>query len=624
MATTPEEFFVKDLTEQPPAFPPVFPDLRQKPNGSSEGQHHVPNAMMLPYIARMLMEDDDGDNNLTDHPALLQVQQPFVQILRSLSFDANTYTNNTEGPKDFLHEDHGGERGISLPLSNGTYVVGASSLECMEEANMFLPKDNNLTKDEQGNQIRESNVIGSRIKKRYNRDHLLEEEVRSTSKAMMMIKEPEEKCGNEMLGKMMLHAYEACITRMERVTLDNNGSDKRNKKNWRIKSARNNVVDIGTLLMSCAQALAEGDHMRAHELLMQIKQHASATGDGTQRLAHCFTKGLEARIGGKGRKIWQLLMLQHPSVVEFLEAFNLYTKACCFLNVTFIFSTMTIMQAMVGKSRLHIVDYGMRYGFQWAGLLRLLASKQGGPPEVKFTAITRPKPAYYPSDQIEKIECRLMKCAHELGFPSFKFHAIMRNWEDISIMDLHTDVDEVLVVSDLFSFSILMEESIFFDSPSPRDTVLNNIKKMRPDVFIQSVVNRSYGSCFLSRFREMLFYYMAIFEMLDRTIPRESKSRSVLEQVLLGHYVFNDISCEGMDRVERPEKYRQWKTRNQRAGLRQLPLKSCIVKAVEDEVTKHYHKDFMICQDGQWLLQGWMGRVLFAHTAWVAEDASSS
>jgi hypothetical protein len=117
-----------------------------------------------------------------------------------------------------------------------------------------------------------------------------------------------------------------------------------------------------------------------------------------------------------------------------------------------------------------------------------------------------------------------MKCAHEFGFPLFKFHTIMRNWEDISIMDLHTDVDEVLVMSDLFSFSILMEESIFFDSPSPRDIVLNSIKEMRPDVFIQSVLNRSHGSSFLSQFREMLFYYMAVFDMLDTTIPRESKS----------------------------------------------------------------------------------------------------
>jgi hypothetical protein len=62
--------------------------------------------------------------------------------------------------------------------------------------------------------------------------------------------------------------------------------------------------------------------------------------------------------------------------------------------------------------------------------------------------------------------------------------------------------------------------------------------------------------------------------------------------------IFYDISCEGMDLVQRPEKYKQWQTRNQRAGLRQLPLKSSIVKAVEEEVKKHYHKDFMICQDG--------------------------
>jgi hypothetical protein len=118
----------------------------------------------------------------------------------------------------------------------------------------------------------------------------------------------------------------------------------------------------------------------------------------------------------------------------------------------------------------------------------------------------------------------------------------MKKWEDTSIVDMHKDADEVLIVSDVFSFSILMEESIFFDAPSPRDTVLHNIKKMRPDVFIQNVMNRSYGSSFLSRFRETLFYYMAMFDMLDTTIPRESKSRLVLEKVLLGCHVLSGNS----------------------------------------------------------------------------------
>jgi len=620
MATTPEEFFIMDLMEQPPASPPVFIDLPQKPNISNEVRHRVPNDdMMLPYISHMLMEDDI-DDELNNHPALLQVQQPFAQILSSHSLGTNT--NNSEGANEFLHEGNGDEGALNSPLSKGTCVLGAY-LKGMEEANMLLHKDNDIRRDELViNQIRESNITDSWVRKRYNRDHLIEEEVRSANKAVTRSKGPEEKHSNEMLDEMMLHSYETCIKGMEHVTMDNSEVEKRNMKSGRIKVAR--VVDIRRLLISCAQALAADDDKTTRELLKQIQQHASATGDATQRLAHCFAMGLEARIVGSGSQLLQRLMLEYPSAIEFLKAYKLFSEVCCFINVTFIFSAMTIMQAMAGKSRLHIVDYGTRFGFQWAGLLRLLASKKGGLPEVKITAIARPKPMCHPGEQIEKIGCRLRKCAHELGLPSFKFHTIMKNWEDTFIIDMHTDSDEVLVVSDMFSFGILMEESLFFDDPSPRDTVLHNIKKMRPDVFIQNVINRSYGASFLSRFRDTVFYYMALFDMLDATIPRDSKSRLLLEKVLLGCHAFNSISCEGMDLVEIPEKYKQWQTRNQRAGLRQLPLKSSILNVVKDEVMKHYHKDFMISQDGQWLLQGWMGRVICAHTTWVANEDTSS
>ena len=165
--------------------------------------------------------------------------------------------------------------------------------------------------------------------------------------------------------------------------------------------------------------------------------------------------------------------------------------------------------------------------------------------------------------------------------------------------------------------------SVFFDASNPRDTVLNNIRRMRPYIFIQSIVNRSSGTSLLSRFRELLFYYMALFDMSDATMPRNSELRLVLEQGLLRHCALNDIACEGVDLVNRPEKYMQWQVRNQRAGLRQLLLKPSIIKVLKDEVKKEYHKDFFLSEDGQWLLHGWMGRVLFAHSTWVAEDAIS-
>ncbi|CAO2145022.1 unnamed protein product [Urochloa humidicola] len=621
MATTPEEFFFKGIMEQSPPSPSpsTFLDLPQKSNCSSESQHHVPNDMILPYISRVLLEEDE-DDKLNDHPALVQVQQPFAQILSSPSFGANI--SNMEGASDLLEDGGHNESTLNSVSSNGSDVVEAF-LKGMEEANMLLPKGDKFKGDEQVNQmIHERNKhIG--VRKRYNTDAHLEDEVRRTSKAVMTIKGPEESCANEILDEMMLHAYDTCYRGMDKLRISVDSElEKQNRKNSS-KVAKGNVVDIRTLLISCAQALASNNHMGACELLKKIKQHASATGDATQRLAQCFTKGLEARLVGTGNQLWHLLMAEPPSVVEFLKAYRLYFAACCFNKVALIFSTVTIMQAMVGKSRLHIVEYGMHFGLQWAGLLRLLASREGGPPEVKITAVGHPQPKSCPAERIEEIECRFKKCADEFGLPLLKFHKIMKNWEDVCIKDLNIEPDEVLVVNDLFNFSTLMDESGYFEYPSPRDTVLNNIQKMRPDVFIQSILNCSCGSSFVSRFREALFYYMALFDILDATMPRESQSRLVLEQVVLGRSALNVIAREGMDRVDRPEKYRQWELRNQRAGLRQLPLKSSIVEIVKDTVLKHHHKDFLICDDGQWLLQGWMGRVLFAHSTWVAEDASS-
>jgi hypothetical protein len=34
-------------------------------------------------------------------------------------------------------------------------------------------------------------------------------------------------------------------------------------------------------------------------------------------------------------------------------------------------------------------------------------------------------------------------------------------------------------------------------------------------------------------------------------------------------------------------------------------------------VKKEYHKDFVVDEDGKWILQGWKGRILNALSAWV-------
>ncbi|KAG9142447.1 hypothetical protein Leryth_018218, partial [Lithospermum erythrorhizon] len=78
----------------------------------------------------------------------------------------------------------------------------------------------------------------------------------------------------------------------------------------------------------------------------------------------------------------------------------------------------------------------------------------------------------------------------------------------------------------------------------------------------------------------------------------------------------NVIACEGGQRTERPETYKQWQVRNMRAGFTPLPLAEEIKKTAIQHVKTSYPKDFLINEDGHWLVQGWRGRTLFALSTW--------
>lgn len=97
---------------------------------------------------------------------------------------------------------------------------------------------------------------------------------------------------------------------------------------------------------------------------------------------------------------------------------------------------------------------------------------------------------------------------------------------------------------------------------------------------------------------------------------RETEERILVEKELWGREAMNVIACEGGERIERPETYKQWQVRNRRAGFCQIPFDPEILKMAKIRANSGYHKDFMIDEDGHWLLQGWKGRILYAISAW--------
>ncbi|CAN6382181.1 unnamed protein product [Urochloa humidicola] len=551
------------------------------------------------YLSRisLLMEEEEEEPVADLGPdQILHAQQPFAQILHAQQPFAQ-----------ILSGGHGNE--YSADIFTAAFFRG------VQEATKFLPADTaHMLLRTMESTAGDSRPSGGE----------LEAEAGRASK--LATPESEEAGAREVFDEMMLRGFDVCSKGMEdpSVPMDKNATnaDSKARKRSRARGKRHaaKVVDLHTLLVHCAKAIVIDDRRSADELLKQIKYHSSPTGDAVQRLAYCFAQGLEARMAGTGSQVYRSLTADRTPLLEFLKAYQLFMSTCCFRKVAFTFANRAIFDAAMGRSKLHIVDYGLHSGFQWPDLLRLLGTRDGGPPEVRITSIDLPQPGFRPANHMAEMGHRLSNCARQLSVP-LKFRAVVAQWHTVCIDDLNVEPDEVLVVNDLFNFRTLMDESVIIDSPSPRDVVLSNIAKMKPYLFIQGIVNGSYGTFFLSRFREALFYHSALFDMLDATMPRESRLRLVLERDIFGWVALNAIACEGQDRVERGETYKQWQVRNQRAGLRQLPLNGESVEMVRDIVKNHYHKDFVIEEGQQWLLQGWKGRILLAHSMWVADDA---
>ncbi|XP_003575609.4 scarecrow-like protein 33 [Brachypodium distachyon] len=604
--------------------------------------------MSLTYISHMLMEDDINDKlsyKYTDHLKLLRAEQPFAQIL-SAAANTSLGAQDCSAPDAFVsalmpNQDNNKDsidcellssevqdptflNGTDLVKSNSTQFPGENNsstsmafFKGMEEASMLLPKHNGMS-DRRGH------------KNRFGVDGETAASMGRSSKqiAVLVHTDSEEDTALQMLDRLILNGYNKHPSEMQDVliTLDkeNKAAQKSIHRRGRRRATQPVLTDLETLLIRCAEAVSRNDRGGASELLERIRRYSSPRGDASQRLAHYFAQGLEARLADTGSQLYRSLIGKHLCTVELVQAYYLHMATCCFINVAGLFSNCTIYNAVAGRRKLHIVHYGMITGYKWPLLIQRLADREGGPPEVRITAINNPQPGFRPAEPIEEAGHRLRNCAMKFGV-SFKFHAIAAKPEVVHAEDLHIDPDEVLVVNSLFQFRTLIDECLTFDRVSPRDMVLNTIRKMKPSVFIHAVVNGSYSAAFfMTRFRQALYNFTALFDVMDTTIPRDNNSRLVVERDIFAWSAINMIACEGTDRVERPHHYREWQARNQRAGLRQLPLDPDIFVMLKDELKNKYHKHFMIDEDHQWLLQGWKGRVLYALSTWVADHASSS
>ncbi|XP_078177598.1 scarecrow-like protein 9 [Carex rostrata] len=385
------------------------------------------------------------------------------------------------------------------------------------------------------------------------------------------------------------------------------------------KEVQEQYTDCEDLLIRCSLSIAADDHQAAKDIIQEIRKQALPDGNWNQRLALVLANALEGRLTGTGMEVYNRCVAKRISTSDIVKIQYLFMTVTPFIRGTYCVAKDTILSSVEKEKacKLHIIDFGIDFGFQWPSLIQELSKRKGGAVKLKITGIDFPHSGFRPSERVDETGRRLEEYARSFGVP-FEYHGIASKWEDISIEDLKIGKDELLIVNSMYRFRQLGDETVALDCP--RSRVLNLIWRLKPHLFLQGISNGTFSPFFVTRFKQVMLQYASVFDILDAFIPRDNMVRQLIERDILARQVMNLIACDGLACIERPETYKQWHLRNLRAGFEQVPVDPTLVEYSKQKLKEIHDKRYFVEEESYWLLIGWRGRTLHAISIWRPKD----
>nr|XP_043632221.1 scarecrow-like protein 3 [Erigeron canadensis] len=393
------------------------------------------------------------------------------------------------------------------------------------------------------------------------------------------------------------------------------------------------------LLLTCAKHVASGNFEHANIALDQISHLSSPEGDTMQRIASYFAEALANRILKTWPGIYKAL---HSTKISF-PSDNILVKKMFFeyfpyLKIAFVITNQVIIEAMEGEKIVHVVDLNAAEPTQWRSLIRDLSARPEGPPHLRITGVHPQKEVL---DQMARV---LIEEAEKLDIP-FQFNPIVSKIENLDIEKLNVKTGEALAISSVLQFHSLLapddevvksKNGVHFNggfsacqdtaSSSPLsstqtstkiDGFLNALRGLSPKVMVVAEQDSNHNnSALMERLSESLYFYAALFDCLESTLPRTSMERMKVEKMLFGEEIKNIISCEGSERKERHEKLEKWVQRLDLAGFRCVPLSYYALLQARRLLQGYSCDGCRIKEENGCVVMCWQDRPLFSVSAW--------
>ncbi|KAK6935195.1 Transcription factor GRAS [Dillenia turbinata] len=358
-------------------------------------------------------------------------------------------------------------------------------------------------------------------------------------------------------------------------------------------------------LLKALQLVENGNFSHAHEILARLNLQLSPVGKPLHRAAFYIKEALRLLLLSNNPVTSPSRSLSPLDVVCKMGAYKVFSEVSPVLQFANFTRNQAILEATGDASRIHIIDFDIGFGAQWASFLQELPMRNSrGSPSLKITAFSSLS-SHHPIE-LTLMRDNLVQFAHDIGV-DFQLEVV--NFDSLDPILLQMPVcgpsgaEAVVVNFPTWSSS---------NCPSAIPVMLQFIKQLSPKIVVS--LDNGFDRNDLP-FSLHILHALQAYETLLDSLDAANVSPDVankMERLLLQPR----IECTILGRWDAPAKLPPWKKLFSLAGFSPLMFSNFSESQAECILKRTPIRGFHIEKKQASLVLCWQHRELVSVSAW--------